>query len=1263
MRRRVCGLALPTVAALALALCGAAQPTPADLVSEVRWVSSSELARRLVPGPGISVSLADTPAEQVATELRVSGTRPWTPEAGREVTLDHSAGLRITQALSRELREGAVLIDSAGTLANAGGVALSDLHDLRALSLGFAGPDLSARYSYSPMTHSDDQWYGSTYYVDTGWAKVGRDWQHPESEVASCRTFIAPRSGDVQVTGRVMKAHLDGDGVRLFVRHNTETVWHGEIEGADAVGLEPDLRLHVGKSDAVRFVVDKRGAIFCDTTHWDPTITYTDGEAFTASQGFGVADAPWRYESERDAMGAGGAPVLHYASPTYVWKQVALTPGTSTELRGHALEASGGAMPGFVLADPRDTGGLLIAAVDPGLWLLRAVTEEGGELRVDLVYGVAQGGVPERRVSLAPGEAIPLPRVTVGSYTGPWQTGRKVLTEHLAQVRSAGAEETRVGGRAHGDEVGLSLKTVGGGSGIVFRDGMPVARFEGGGRFLDTLGLTTAARYSAAAEVGFHLSPAADVWVSEDGDTVRRPEAALAEMVEADWAAQDALDGTAAAYLRAADDARVRSEALMAVLEQQGADVSRQRAALSRLAALREAIAEPIAVEAARAAYLAARRAKREVALANPLLGSDPMLLVKRVPTGYSHLVMQYFGWRARPGGGLFVLEQPGWSLRTRSLLPPDFASGSVLAPNLSFDADRVVFSYSSCQEPDPFFHIYEVGLDGTGLRKLSDGPFEDLMPSFLPDGGIIFCSTRRQGYARCFGAQFGERWHVYTLHRMDGDGANLRTLSFHETNEWFPTALPDGSVMYARWDYVDRHAVLHQNLWRTNPDGTNPVALYGNHTQSPHCSFEARPIPGSRKLMATASAHHSMTAGSIITIDPDVDYDGPAPIERLTPEVPFPEAEAWPSTYYAAPWPLSEDFYLAAYSPQPLLPEPQANEANALGIYLMDRWGNRELLVRDPDLGCTSPMLIRSRPRPPVIPSSLQAMSEEAGTYLLHDVSRGLGDVPGGSAKALRVIQILPKSTPVGDAPPVGLAGQEPTRMVLGTVPVEEDGSAYFTAPARKPLLFQALDEQGRAIQTMRSASYLQPGEHASCIGCHESRVTAPPQALPRAAERAPSPIAPGPDGCAPFSYVRLVQPVLDRHCTSCHSGESPAGGMDLTGAIDGQWTRSYLALTQGQRFWQDGTNPTNAAEALVPRYGGWNPVHTTAVGGAYGARGSRLIAMVEQGHRGVTLPPEDLERVVIWVDANALFYGTYQPDEQRRQLAGEVVQPPELQ
>jgi hypothetical protein len=256
--------------------------------------------------------------------------------------------------------------------------------------------------------------------------------------------------------------------------------------------------------------------------------------------------------------------------------------------------------------------------------------------------------------------------------------------------------------------------------------------------------------------------------------------------------------------------------------------------------------------------------------------------------------------------------------------------------------------------------------------------------------------------------------------------------------------------------------------------------------------------------------------------------------------------------------------------------------------------------------------------------------------------------------------VQIFPKTTWIADSPRIGVAGEENARAILGTVPVEADGSARFMVPAHKPILFQALDEEGCAYQTMRSITYLQPGETSTCIGCHERRSDAPVSKTVLALQRPPSQIEPGPDGTRPFSYVRLMQPILDQHCVRCHGGEKVEKGIDLTGTAQEGFTKSYWALCGKSAY---GAGAKEPAESFVPRYGGWNSTHLTTPGGAYGARGSRLMPLLLKRHGDVALSPDELSRIALWIDCNSIFYGVYDPAEQTRQLAGEIVQLPEVQ
>ncbi len=668
---------------------------------------------------------------------------------------------------------------------------------------------------------------------------------------------------------------------------------------------------------------------------------------------------------------------------------------------------------------------------------------------------------------------------------------------------------------------------------------------------------------------------------------------------------------------------------------------------------------------------------RRRIAFANPLADVGPLLFAKQVPGCFSHQLTQYFGMCARPGGGIFVLDAPGKSMQCRQL--GELPSGSYQHPEVSWDGQRVLFAFCETDSAptdrgahqDRKYQLYEMATDGSGLRRVTDGPYDDFSPRYLPDGKILFLSTRRGGYHRCGAGPCP----VYTMAIANADGSDPRVISFHETHEWDPAVLNDGRIVYTRWDYVDRNAVHYQHLWSARPDGSDVRAFYGNNTFNPVGIWEARPVPNSHLVMATAGAHHAMTAGSIILVDVARGIDGLEPISRLTPDALFPESESrverwhspvgvsspptvsaaelrWPGHCYRTPYPLSETYFLAAYSFDPLLGEPFANHTNMFGLYLVDRFGNKELIYRDANIGSLWPTPLRARQTPPALASNLDETTPGEGTFFVQNVYESWPKLPSDETiKSLRILQVLPKTTPHANNPRVGLANASPGKQVLGTVPVESDGSAYFRAPASVPLSFQALDERGMAVQTMRSLTYLQPGEHASCIGCHEYRNRVPAARIsPMAKNRLPSVIAEGPDGAKPLSYPILVQPVLDKHCVTCHSGSKPDGGLVLTGTPAGSFTASYNALAPLVAFSQWQGSPAANFEPLT------RPDR-------FGARASKLMTMLLKGHEGVELSEEDIERLATWMDANALFYGTFDVDDQKRQQKGERIAGPALE
>ena len=530
-----------------------------------------------------------------------------------------------------------------------------------------------------------------------------------------------------------------------------------------------------------------------------------------------------------------------------------------------------------------------------------------------------------------------------------------------------------------------------------------------------------------------------------------------------------------------------------------------------------------------------------------------------------------------------------------------------------------------------------------------------------MPDGGLAFLSTRRGGYTRCNGDW--EPIAVYTLHRMDADGRNIRALSFHETNEWHPSVLHDGRIVYTRWDYVDRSAAHYHGLWATNPDGTNAVSLFGNYTGRISTCFQPSAIPGSNKILFVAGAHHADVGGTLVlldptrtSLDPQTGGDRFDSLERLTPEVVFPEGNeqdgGWPKSYFHSPWPLSETYYLTAFGYGPIPGQASGGTQDHTGLYYFDRFGNLELLYRDPAIASMYPIPVAARPIPPVLKTTVDPALKDEGEFALQEVNRSHFSLPADRPiRSLRVFQVLPKTTPTANEPRIGHANAEGARMLLGTVPVEEDGSAYFRAPARKPLYFQAVDAGGHAVQGMRSVVYLQPGERRGCIGCHEPMASAPASHRSAAFARGPSRIQPGPEGTHPFSYAQLVQPVLDRHCVTCHNPSKKDGSApDLTGRQAGVFSSSYNGLKPYLRWYEWGNASITA---------------TTTSPGRIGADESRLMkVLADATHRAhVQLPKEDRDRLLIWLDANVPFYGTYDQAEQRRQQAGKPVPPPAVQ
>ena len=697
-------------------------------------------------------------------------------------------------------------------------------------------------------------------------------------------------------------------------------------------------------------------------------------------------------------------------------------------------------------------------------------------------------------------------------------------------------------------------------------------------------------------------------------------------------------------------------------------------------------------------AYLAACAIRRRMLFCHPRLDFSAILFVARgtfagsVRTNPStrdeqggHFVTQYFGFNALPGGGLFLVHEFQTDptvvdilehavVRNGRLKGRKLDHGAFVAPDLSFDGKQIVFAWTANREHkwvysrQTAWHIFKVNTDGTGLTQLTDGMNSDFDPCWLPDGRIAFISDRRGGYIRCFNRLLNVR--NYTLFAMAADGTDIIPLSYYETSEWNPSVNHEGQIVYTRWDYTDRENCLGSRFWVCNADGTDPRAPHGNyphpyHTFPDHTPWKVqsgresdsrmgsplvemglRAIPGSTKYVFTAAPHHGEIFGSLCLLDLRVPDDGHmSQVKRITPDEPFPESEMPNRRHYryGTPWPLSEELYLC-------------NEWE--NLVLVDRFGNRELIcelrllpcAQDERLRLIEPIPLRPRQRPPTLPertrqaqrSQTRKQTRTATVAVINVYESDLPLPEQTKVKWLRVTQNILKTNHWMGTPMVGYERESTPRIPLGVVPVEADGSVYFEAPVAKELIFQVLDEEYMAVQSMRSVAYVHPGEQLVCLGCHEhTHRSSTTYRKPLAMQRAPAKLRPEIGPIEPLSYYRQIKPIFDSTCIKCHAG-SGRGPQDM----------SYRALKEGYTFWFSGAMWGNMCSEYSGIHGG-----SRTIPGRFGARNSRIgKALLSADHRK-NVTPADRHKVIAWLDSNSLRLGAYR-DEQA-QLRGELVWP----
>lgn len=737
-------------------------------------------------------------------------------------------------------------------------------------------------------------------------------------------------------------------------------------------------------------------------------------------------------------------------------------------------------------------------------------------------------------------------------------------------------------------------------------------------------------------------------------------------------------------------------EEMIERLEGQGLDVAVERGQAAELRKLAKGDLDSETL------YLKARRAKRQLFFRDP--GLSPMgriLFTKRHPFLESHNYSEHLDGILEPGGGVYVLNIPR---DEEGRFRPDLAmiqqlfdgsKGIAREPVSDFDGKTIFFAYRPEKSPvegwASYWHLYSMEADGSKLQKLTDGPFHDFDAACLPDGGLAFNSTRCKVRFLCWRPQ------AYVLHRMDADGSNITRLSHSNLSEWKPSVMQSGYILWTRSEYLDKGADFGHTLWSIRPDGTGPELVFGNNT--PNCYSQAHEVPGTDELVCTLMSHGDHQ-GPVALIDRTREpYDVEA-LTNITPDTrPHYQMSRSHDDSFRDPYPISRDHFLVTHNP---------DNQHSWGLYVIDRYGNREWLYVDPEISSKHPSPLSPRPRPPVLPSNLdEKMAQEGlGQFIVQDVYMGLGTtVPRGRAKYLRVAEEFPSdlqflssgqyradhppftdyyATPVhlvhGPPPsfetrtqnaplkPLNTSYNWPSHVStigpglyrvregsgwpsyvakasLGTVKIAEDGSANFLAPAGKVLYFQLLDGDYNELQRMRSVIQLQPGERRSCVGCHENRRMTPQPHVGLASLKPPQRLVPPPWGPEAFDYQRIVQPVLDTHCVSCHDDQKPKR-CDLRGTLDaGQVPLSYRSLIEGG--WVHYFDFTYGMR------------HFKAEPLSFGTLKSRLWeVLANKQHKEVVLNEAEMRAIKIWIDLNCPLWPDYiyRPDRKVLQTANPV-------
>lgn len=587
------------------------------------------------------------------------------------------------------------------------------------------------------------------------------------------------------------------------------------------------------------------------------------------------------------------------------------------------------------------------------------------------------------------------------------------------------------------------------------------------------------------------------------------------------------------------------------------------------------------------------------------------------------------------PGGAIKVYDVDSGTTRTLIKL----STGVMRDPEISFDGKRVIFSMRKNLEDG--YHIYEIGLDGSNLKQLTSSEgVSDIDPLYLPDGDIVFTSTRQPKYCMC------NRHIMGNLFRMGADGSNITQIGVSTLFEGHSSLLSDGRILYDRWEYVDRNFGDAQGLWTVNPDGTKHAIYYGNNTASPGGVIDGRQIPGTDLVVCIFGSCHDLPWGSLAVIDRKKGVDGRDPVVKIFPDEAINivangdlDSFKWVKSFrYEDPYPVNKEWFVVSRT---LYPYPDWRKQKCgykQGIYLVGMDGTEELLIEG-ERSVFDPHIVEAPAKVVSLPT-MRNFEDEKGQFYVENVYEGthMQGVKKGEVKWLRVIESPEKRSWTwggwqgqGEQAPALNWHSFENKQILGEVPVEEDGSASFMVPAGKFVFFQLLDKDKKMIQSMRSGVSLMPGEINGCVGCHEDRLSIPMPIPKRPIALTKKPVELTKwMGKEPFkfSFMEHVQPILDRRCVKCHDfDEKDRKKIVLAGDMNPFFNAAYINLYVNKAVSLVGGGPADIQQAY-----------------SWGSHVSRLTQIIERGHYGVKLTQKEKEYLYAWMDLNGVYYPVYE-------------------